>query len=382
MSHTHRKLFPALPLLASTSASEGQDLLRYKYQYYDEQDGRVDVQSHYLDYRHSFGDWAVGLRLAVDSLSGETPTGIIDRRDSNDPINPGDPRGWEFAKIQDDRYVTVITLEKEIDDHTLTFEYARSEENDYLSNALALKWKRQFNENNTTMTAGVSAAFDKVRAAGFLFEDENKDTLELSVGFSQLLSTRTILDVTLGYGHSSGYLADPYRAISQAPFIFPTPENRPQSQNRWVAKVAARHYFPNQKAALFGSYRFFANNESLVGHTFELKWIQQITDQFSVTPYLRYYQQTASEYYTPTLDNANFIGDFVAQGKAPFFSPDYRLSAFDAITYGLKFTYEASQNLSLDLQLERYEMSGRSTLTPDIFFPSANVISIGANYTF
>lgn len=370
---SHRKLFPALPLLASTSASEGQDVLRYKYQYYDEQDGRVDVQSHYLDYKHSFGDWALGLRLAVDSLSGETPTGIRDG---------SDPRGWEFAKIQDDRYVTVITLDKEIDDHTLTFEYARSEENDYLSNAVALKWKSQFNENNTTVSAGVSAAFDKVRAAGFLLNDENKDTLELSVGFSQLLSTRTILDVTLGYGHSSGYLADPYRAISQDPFIFPTPENRPESQNRWVAKAAARHYFPNHKAALSGSYRFFVNNESLVGHTFELKWIQQVTEQFSVTPYLRYYQQTASEYYTPTLDNAKFIGDLAVQGEAPFFSPDYRLSAFDAVTYGMKFTYEASQNLSLDLQLERYEMSGRSAETPDIFFPSANVISVGANYTF
>lgn len=378
-----QRLLPALPILATTSVSEGQDVLRYKYQYYDEQDGRVDVQSHYLDYEHSFVDWTLGLRLAVDSLSGETPLGTH---------TPGNPDDWEFQNIEDERYVTVVTLEKEIDDHILTFEYARSEESDYLSNAVALKWKTQLNENNTTITAGVATAFDKVRAVGFLFNDENKDSLDLSFGVSQLLSTRTILDLTLSYGHSTGYLADPYRGISQTVPLTADPdgptthfvagENRPGSQNRWIAKLAARHYFPTPKAALSGSYRFFANSESLIGHTFELKWIQQVTEEFSVTPYFRYYQQTAAEYYLPTLDGTNFLGFQKTQGEAPFFSPDYRLSAFDAITYGLKFTYEASQNLSLDLQLERYEMSGRLTETPGIFFPSANVISIGANYTF
>lgn len=367
-------LFPALPLLATTTTGHGQDVLRYKYQYYDEQDGRVDVQSHYLDYQHTYVDWTLGLRFAVDTLSGETPTGY---RASNQPDD------WEFQNIEDERYVSVVTLEKEIDDHTLTFEYARSEESDYLSNAVALKWNKEFNDKNTSVTAGVAAAFDKVRPVGFLITEENKDAIDLSLGISQLLNTRTILDITLGYGHSSGYLADPYRGISQSTFpIGPVGENRPSSQNRWVAKVAARHYFPRQQAALSGSYRFFANSESLIGHTFEVKWIQQVTEQFSVTPYFRYYQQTANEYYTPNLDNASFLGATANQGTEPFFSSDYRLSAFDATTVGIKFTYEASQNLSLDLQFERYEMSGRSALTPEIFFPSANVISVGANYTF
>lgn len=370
---SRRHLLPTLPLLASTAASDGQDVLRYKYQYYDEQDGRVDVQSHYLDYKHTYLDWTLGLRFAVDTLSGETPTGF---RASNQPDD------WEFQNIEDTRYVNVVTLEKEIDDHTLTFEYARSEEGDYLSNAVALKWKKEFNEKNTTVTAGIAAAFDKVSPVGFLVTEENKDSLDVSIGFSQLLDTQTILDVTLGYGHSSGYLADPYRGISQAAFFAPVGENRPSSQNRWVAKIAARHYLPNQKAALSASYRFFANSESLIGHTFEVKWIQQVTESFSVTPYFRYYQQTAAEYYTPDLDNATFLGAAAVQGEAPFFSSDYRLSAFDATTFGVKFNYEISDQLSLDLQLEHYEMNGRSALTPDIFFPSANVISLGANYTF
>ena len=375
MALTHRTLFPALPLLATTSTGAGQDVLRTKYQYYDEQDGRVDVQSFYLDYKHSYVDWTLGLRLAVDSLSGATPIGTHSQ---------GDPNDWQFAEIQDDRYVAVVTLEKEIDDHTLTFEYARSEESDYLSNALALKWKTELNEKNTTLSAGIAAAFDTVRAVEFLSQDENKDTLDMTFGVSQLLSTKTILDFTVGYGHSTGYLADPYRGISQdfGFFTAQTGENRPGSQNRWVAKIAARHYLPDQEAALSGSYRFFANSESLIGHTFELKWIQQITEKVSVTPYFRYYQQTANNYYRPTLTGATFIGQDAVQGEGPFFSSDYRLSAFDATTYGIRMSYEATESLSLDLQLERYDTSGRSAGTPDIFFPSANIISVGANWTF
>ena len=81
MSTPRRHLFPVLPLLASTSTGSGQDILRYKFQYYDEQNGRIDVISHYLDYKHSWlqkngtDKTTLGLRLAIDSLSGETPTG-------------------------------------------------------------------------------------------------------------------------------------------------------------------------------------------------------------------------------------------------------------------------------------------------------------------
>jgi hypothetical protein len=40
------------------------------------------------------------------------------------------------------------------------------------------------------------------------------------------------------------------------------------------------------------------------------------------------------------------------------------------------------EDLTIDLQLERYEMSGRDATTPDIFFPSANVISLGVQWEF
>ena len=388
MSYRHR-IISSLPLL-TIAESGGQDILRYRYQFYDEEDGRIDVESHYLDYRHTFDTGtSLSLRLALDSLSGETPVGTH---------APLDDSTWEFQEIDDERHVGVFTVEQEIDDYTLSFEYAYSKEADYLSNAIALKLSRDFFNKNTTVNGGISFAFDKVLNTPFttITEDQDKDTIDLSMGVSQILGPNTVLDFNLGYGNSSGYLADPYRQISQTSTVFVTtpvgtfpitdtfnfPENRPDEVDRYVAKISGRHYIEPLNASLQASYRFFANSDSITGHTMEIKWAQEINEKLNITPYFRYYQQSGADFYTPTLTDTGIDGHGRNDGQEPFYSSDYRLSALDAITYGVRFSYEPIEDLILDLQLERYEMSGRDSDTPDIFFPSANVISVGLQWTF
>lgn len=378
-------VFGALPLL-STVSSYGQDALKYRFQLYDEEDGRIDVESHYLDYRLEGESTSFSLRLAVDSLSGETPTGSHSRSDP-DLLNPTQ---WDFSSIEDERRVVVTTLEQEVDEYTLTFEYARSIEDDYRSSAFTGKVSRQFNQKNTTVTAGIAYADDTVIATGFtsIPFDRDKDTLDLNLGFSQILSTNTILDLNIGYGHSEGYLADPYRLISDT-FIRnevlrarEVPENRPGELDRFVAKATLRHYLEPANAAIQASYRFFGNSDSIEGHTAELKWIQQVNPRLSVTPYVRYYQQTKADYYYPTLTGTGIVGHGSNDGSGAHYSSDYRLSAFDSLAYGVRLAWDVRNDLTLDIQWERYEMDGRSSGTPDIFFPTANVISLGAQWRF
>lgn len=388
MSLPH-KLLASLPLLSATKG-DGQEILRYRGQIYDEDDGRINVESHYLDYKHTFDfGTTLGIRLAIDTLSGQTPTGTHASLDDSD---------WLFQHISDERTVQVITLEHEIDDYTLSFEYSHSKEADYASNALAFRLSRELFDKNTTLSGGLSYAFDEVLSTPFttIASDRDKDSLDFSMGITQLLGPNTILDFNLGYGHSSGYLADPYRKISQTSTIlvdtpvgtfpvtdtFDYPENRPDHIDRWVAKVAAKHYFEPLNGALHGSYRFFSNSDSITGHTFELKWVQEFNDQFSVSPYLRYYQQSGADFYHASLTGTGIDGHGGNDSKGAYYSSDYRLSALDAITYGVQFSYSPIEELTIDLQLERYEMSGRDSTTPDIFFPSANVLSLGVQWKF
>jgi len=380
--------YPALPALTLGAAS-GQDALKYRFQLYDEEDGRIDVESHYLDYEHRWGKSKASLRLAIDTLSGMTPTGTHARGDETD---------WLFQQIDDERQVVVATIEHELNDYTLSFEYAHSKEEDYESNAVTAQASRQFYQKNTTVTAGVAFAFDEVLETPFTnnFVDEDKDTFDLSIGVSQILGRNTLFDFNFGYGRSRGYLGDPYRRISQVrsvildgPFgpipitdTFDYAENRPDEQHRFVTKVSLRHYFEKANAALNSSYRFFANNNSLQGHTLEVRWIQEVNSQLSVTPYLRYYRQSAADFYYPTLTGTGIDGTDLIDGSGANYSSDYRISELDALTYGLRVAWEPRTDLTLDLQLERYEMNGLDARTPGSFFPTANVISVGAQWRF
>ncbi len=386
-----RFLLPPLSLFMG-GKSEGQNSVKYRFQLYDEEDGRIDVESHYLDLKYEISERTrLGLRFAVDSLSGMTPTGTH-ASVTDEAFLSGEklPEEWNYATIEDERVVSVFTIDHEIGDHTLSFEYARSEEEDYLSNAVTAKIRSELFQKNTTVTAGLSLAFDEVLAARGtnLLEDRNKDTFDLSLGLSQLLSPQTILDITLGYGRSEGYLADPYRSISE---VFSRRgsvrtinwvENRPDEQDRWVAKIAGRHYFPELDAALSGSYRFFSNSDDLEGHTYEVKWSQQVSEKLSVTPYFRYYQQSSADYYQPSLTGTGIFGHGRNDGVGPFYSSDYRLAALNSVTYGVRLSYEPREDLAFELQYERYEMDGRNERTPDEFFPSANVFSAGVQWEF
>jgi len=385
----HSRILFSLTALAA-GKGHAQDALRYRFQYYSEEDDRMDVVSHYLDYERVFStNTTLGLRLAIDSLSGQTPLGVHAPLDEDTLL---------LQEIDDERRVATISLEQEIDDYTLSFEYTRSEEEDYESNSVALKFGVDFFEKNTSLSAGVSYADDTVLQTPFtnIQSDESKTALDFSLGLSQILGPNTVLDLNVGYGRSKGYLADPYRQISETKTVlvdtpvgvFPVtdtfnfPENRPDELDRWVAKITARHYIPSLNAALEGSYRFFANSDDVVGHTFELRWAQEVTDSLNITPFFRYYRQSEAEYYYPNLTNSGVSGHDRNDGEAPFYSSDYRLSALESFTYGINFSYEVIDDLTLDLQLERYEMSGRDSTTSSSLYPSANVISAGLQWKF
>jgi hypothetical protein len=383
-----RAFYPALPVL-SVGTGSSQEVLRYRYQFYDEDAGRIDVESHYLDYEVAWGKTSASLRLAVDSLTGMTPTGTH---------APGDSDDWLFQTITDERRVGVATIEHEVNDYTLSFEYAHSKEIDYRSNAVTAQASRQFNQKNTTITAGMAFAFDEVLATPFTnnVTDEDKDTFDFNIGISQILSRNTLLDLNVGYGRNTGYLGDPYRRISQqqtvivdGPFgpipvdgTFNYAENRPDELDRFVAKASVRHYFQQANAALKCSYRFFANTNSVEGHTFEVKWIQEIHPGLSLTPYVRYYRQSQADFYYTSLTGTGIDGTDRIDGGGPNYSSDYRLSKLEALTYGVRVAWEPINNMILDVQWERYEMDGLNSQTPASFFPSANVLSVGAQFRF
>ena len=111
------------------------------------------------------------------------------------------------------------------------------------------------------------------------------------------------------------------------------------------------HYFAGPEAALHTSYRYFRNDWGIAAHTLEAAWYQPVGTGWLVRPSLRYYTQRAASFYRdPPLD------PFAS--TAPLFSADSRLSAFGAVTVGMKVAKEFAHNWTIDVKYEWYQQRG------------------------
>jgi len=116
----------------------------------------------------------------------------------------------------------------------------------------------------------------------------------------------------------------------------------------------------------------------------QLEWRQAIGGKFELTPFFRYYRQTAADFYHQTLDEVN-VGtpaDY-PDGSGPNYSADYRLSSMSTLSVGLKAKYRISENVSLSMAYEHYDMSGvGSNPAPDAAYPTASIWTFGLTAEF
>jgi hypothetical protein len=90
------------------------------------------------------------------------------------------------------------------------------------------------------------------------------------------------------------------------------------------------NYFLNDRIILRSSYRFYSDNWGVQAHTAELELPVKITPFFSVSPFYRYYTQTAADYFAPYAIHAS---------TEKYYTSDYDLSAFNSSYAGAGFRY-------------------------------------------
>ena len=272
------------------------------------------------------------------------------------------------ANVDDNRYACHIELSRKFDGHTLTGGVSLSSEEDYDSIGLSLNDAIDFNKKNTTLELGAALTHDSVDAFT-RGTTESKDTLEGMVGFSQVLSPKTLFRAALTLGHTEGYLDDQYKVVSLDGLI--VPERRPDQRDKEVVFVSLLHYVDALRGSAEASYRFYDDSFGIQAHTLTLTWHQKLGEQLTVSPMLRWYEQTEADFYGV---------DF--SGPHDFYSSDYRLSALRALGYGIKVVWRPSPQWSVDLGVERYEQEGTDGITPSEAYPVANVISGGVRLWF
>jgi hypothetical protein len=96
--------------------------------------------------------------------------------------------------------------------------------------------------------------------------------------------------------------------------------------NRLKLPIGARlNYFLGDNIVLRSFFRYYADNWGIKSETAELETAIKLTPFASISPFYRYYQQTAADYF-------NSYGQH--QISEQFYSSDYDLSKFHSSYFG------------------------------------------------
>jgi hypothetical protein len=273
-----------------------------------------------------------------------------------------------MADVDDERTAVNIELSKKLDRHTVAGVFSYSTESDYDSLGLALRDSIDFNQKNTTLNLGAAVTHDEVEAFA-RGTTENKDSVDLMVGVTQVLSPRTLFTVNLTLGVVEGFLDDQYKIVSVNDIL--VPESRPDNKDKQVVLLSLNHFFDAVQGGAEVSYRYYDDSFGIRADTFTLSWFQKAGRRLVINPMIRYYDQSEADFY-----GISFTGN------PQYYSSDYRVSALQAVGYGLRFIWTPNQRCSFDLGYERYEQEGTDGVTPDAVYPSANIVTAGARWWF
>jgi len=285
------------------------------------------------------------------------------------PVTPPASKGiLPTADFSDHRYSVNAELSAHLDSHTPSVQLSYSTENDYDSIGVSLKDAMDLNHKNTTIVGGVAYTLDTIRPANRT-SVESKHSLDGVVGLSQVLDVRTLLAVNLTVGTVDGFLSDPYKVVELNGAL--ASEHRPDKKNKQIVHVSLTRYIDSLDAGVEASYRYYMDSFGIRGNTAELMWHQKIGSSLIVRPLLRYYKQSAADFYSVRFT-----------GNPEFYSSDYRVSEFESFGYGIKLVWLPADNLTFDISLERYDQRGKDGVTPEEIYPKANVAIVGMKLLF
>jgi Protein of unknown function (DUF3570) len=331
----------------------------------------------FLDYR----DWQPGgdrmsvrspslyvLKPLSDSLAIEG-TLVYDGMSGASPRYHNSLSGASGEGVKDYRTAGDFRLTRYFDRVSVGVGAAVSSERDYLSRAMSLDVRVSTADNNRTWAFGVSGSGDKINSNNGVADHENRHTYDFLFGVTQALSANAIVQSNVTYSTGHGYYSDPYKLL----------DTRPDHRQVFAWLTRVNQYLPAFDATLKLSYRFLADSFGSRSNMVEAAWVQSLPDGWSVTPSLRYYTQTAADFY--------FDPPF-PQGFVPGrnYTTDTRLSAFGAITPGIGVVKRFADGWSADLELDFYRQKSAWRLggdgSPGLEPFSARWIQAGISKTF
>ena len=224
-----------------------------------------------------------------------------------------------------------------------------SNEYDYRSFGFGGSYTRLFNERNTEVTVNGGAYVDnwkliypvELRSRDALLSTTGRNSYNLGLNVTQLLSTRAQGMLSLDLVRQQGLLSTPFHRIyfADVPDRVVTPpdaflladdiERLPDVRSK-VAVGGRLHYYLSERLVVRTFYRYYLDDWGIQSHTANVEVPIKLGGHFSLRPGYRFYNQTAADY---------FAGFNLHRSTDVYFTSDYDLSAFNAQQYSLGLSY-------------------------------------------
>ena len=153
-----------------------------------------------------------------------------------------------------------------------------------------------------------------------------RNTYTASLSFSQIINQRLQGSVEMDMVYQTGYLGLPFHRVFYNTGK-DTIENLPSQ--RFKLPIGLRlNYFLGDRVILRSYYRIYFDSWGLMSNTFNLEVPVKITPFISVSPFYRFYTQTAARYFAPYK---------VHSETDEYFTSNYALAQFNSSMFGTGF---------------------------------------------
>jgi len=367
--------------------------------FYGESDGRVkDFSVNALVRKELKEDSFLNLTLAVDTLTGASPNGAAPSTQAQTFTRPSGGGQYVVAageqplddSFQDTRTALSANWEQPLGRLTLlNVGASASDEYDYTHFGINAKIARDFNNRNTTFSAGFAIASDTISPVGGapigmspmlpsgddgggegeddgvrtgrFSGDQSKDVTDFLLGVTQVINRQTLLQINYSVSDSDGYHSDPYKLLSVVDDVTGLPVAGPLGSGLNLYLYENRPD-TRQKQSLFGlikrdiggntldlSLRLMTDDWGIDSQTVDAHYRFNFSSTQYLEPHVRFYSQNAADFYHTVLLDGEPLPIYA--------SADYRLGDFSAVTLGLKYGRMTSSG-EISTRLEVYRQSG------------------------
>jgi len=317
----------ALPYSQSAFAEAAPErgIVSFKYLNYEDRqpdEERIGIHAYAVNAMVPVaGEWSIGVTYTNDSVSGASPA-----YHTSDITHMTDLR--RAVDVQTTRYFSRGTL---------AVGTSYSKENDYLSRSYSVQGTLSTEDKNTTFTLGGSLTNDEIFPTFFLGDNKTKQIYAGILGITKVLTKEDIVQLNIGFSRGKGYYSDPYKWY----------DVRPDERNSTTLLTRWNHHFDSTDGTFRFDYRYYTDSFNISAHTVNVEYVQPIQNDWSVIPAVRFYSQSAANFYVQT--------PLEPSVDATYYSGDQRLSAFGAVTLGVKITKRIAKHWLIDAKFEHYE---------------------------